>query len=108
MASRSVGAPAKGPTMLTGDQLHAARILARLDPEQLAGQAGLTGAAVVALEQAGMAVIPDSITANAVKRALEKAGIVFLSEGGRGVLLKRTGAPDEGLRPDALNAGNDD
>jgi 16S rRNA U1498 N3-methylase RsmE len=94
--------------MLTGDQLHAARILARLDPEQLADQAGLTGAAVVALEQAGGAVIPESITANAVRRALEKAGVVFLSEGGRGVLLSTAGIPDEGMRPEALNAENDD
>jgi tRNA U34 5-methylaminomethyl-2-thiouridine-forming methyltransferase MnmC len=60
-------------------------------------------------EDGPVAVTPAE--ARAVRGALEKAGVEFIAEngGGAGVRLsKRSGRPDEGLRPDQLTSENDD
>jgi hypothetical protein len=46
----------------------------------------------------------------ALQAALERHGVIFLAaDGGEGlgVRLRRTGPPDEGLRPDQLTSDND-
>jgi hypothetical protein len=48
--------------------------------------------------------------ARALRWALEGAGVEFIAENGGGVgvrFSKRSGRPDEGLRPDQLTSEND-
>jgi hypothetical protein len=48
--------------------------------------------------------------AGALRRALERAGVEFIAENGGGVgvrFSKRSGRPDQGLRPDQLTSEND-
>ena len=80
---------------------------ARWDVPTLAGKAGLTPEAVAALER-GLSAEPSA--REAVRYALEQAGLAFIPEdetGGPGLRLRRSGFRDEGLRPEQLNAEND-
>ena len=45
----------------------------------------------------------------AIRVALEDQGVIFIEAGdeGPGVRLRRSGPPDEGLRPDQLTSEND-
>jgi hypothetical protein len=51
---------------------------------------------------------PHGTTLEALQQALEAAGVIFIAENGEGpgVRLKKE-RPDEGKRPDELNAEND-
>ena len=73
--------------MTNETQIHAARVLLAWSQQDLADRAILSVASIQRLESG--AVDPRSSTVNAVKSALEKAGIEFVSgEGVIGVLLR--------------------
>lgn len=91
-------------------QLRAARALLGISPDELADAAG-TDAATVAIAEADAAAIATEAL-QALVAALEEAGVVFLATGeseigGPGVRL-RDGEAEVSLRPEELNAANDD
>lgn len=96
----------------TGAQLRAARALLELSEEAVAERTGLSPAAVAAAEADDPRpnAEADRVT---IREVLAAAGAVFLSlgeapDGGAGVRLRRPETEDDGMRPDELNAANDD
>lgn len=72
---------------MTANQCRAARALLRWTQQDLAdaSEVGITAIRVFEMER----VEPRRVTINALKAALEKAGIEFIAKGGRtGVVLK--------------------
>ncbi|KQV81996.1 helix-turn-helix transcriptional regulator [Rhizobium sp. Root1220] len=97
--------------MITATQLRGARAMTGMSIEQLAAASGLPADTIKTLEHNEADGEPHALLA--VKDALEKAGIIFIAsgnqdEGGPGVRLKTRSAADEGIRPENLNAANDD
>ena len=70
---------------------------------QLAEAAGLAPALVAEFERNGGQTPAAAV--RAMRRALERAGVEFTSDGGPGVRLKP--APVEFFRPDQLTSEND-
>lgn len=97
--------------LITGSQLRAARALVRWSAEDLAASSRVTPDAIVQAEAEDGPVSVTAADARALRLALEKAGVQFLSEDSAGVgvrFAKRSGKPDEGLRPEQLSSENDD
>ena len=97
--------------MITGTQIRGARAMTGMSIQQLATASGLSAKIISALEQGEGSGEPQAFLA--AKHALEAAGIIFIAsgnhdEGGPGVRLKARGNGDDGLRPEELNATNDD
>jgi transcriptional regulator with XRE-family HTH domain len=96
--------------MITSAQLRGARAMIGLSMEELAADSRLPLSALQALEtDVGTA---EHSSLSAVRAALEARGILFLSSGsqeagGPGIRLK-SWDEDEGIRPENLNATNDD
>lgn len=96
--------------MFTSAQLRAARALLGLSREALAAAAGIEPSEVAAAEADSAALATES--QRMLHEALEAAGAVFIAAGeggagGPGVRL-RDGAAEPALRPEELNAANDD
>ncbi|MGI2033740.1 helix-turn-helix domain-containing protein [Rhizobium panacihumi] len=97
--------------MLTVSQLRAARAMIGLSVEELATLTGLSSSEIGEAEKGE--TVADALLSSRLQSALESRGIVFLAAGqddvsvGPGIRL-RSGPPDEGLRPERLNATNDD
>ena len=95
---------------ITGSQLRAARALVRWSPDDLAEQSRV---AVATIRDAEAEDVPVSVTAaeaRALRLALERAGVEFISENGGGAGVRfamPSHPPDEGLRPDQLSSEND-
>ena len=92
--------------MITTAQIRGACAMLGLSLETLAGEAKLPPAALQDLENG------DAKALQALRAALEARGIVFLANGsqepgGPGVRLK-SWDEDGGIRPENLNATNDD
>jgi transcriptional regulator with XRE-family HTH domain len=95
--------------MMTPAQCRAARALIDWSQQQLAEAARVGNATIRNFENGRSS--PQHATLDVLRRALEAAGVEFISEngGGPGVRLrKRTGSPDEGLRPEQLTSENTD
>ncbi len=97
--------------MLTPAQCRAGRALLDWSREQLV-DASMVGLRTVVDFERG-AREPRRVTLDALRRALEKAGIEFIAEngGGPGVRLRKGGAkgdPNASLPVEKLNASNDD
>jgi len=92
---------------VTPAQIRAARALLGLSLEQLAADSGIDPATLVRAELANNERADQDIAE--VARALERAGAMFIAEDaeGAGVRLRKSTAA-EGLRPEQLNAANDD
>lgn len=80
--------------MLTSDQIRAARALVRWSAEELAKRAGVGISTVQRMEKADG--VPSSVGPNlqAIQRAFEAAGVIFIAENGEGPgvrLRKRDG-----------------
>jgi len=77
--------------MLTGEQIRGARSMLRLEQSRLAEMAGVSLPTIKRLEKIEGAVSGHVGTIEAIKSALESAGIEFLPEngGGPGVRLRR-------------------
>lgn len=97
--------------MLTLSQLRAARAMIGLTVDELATLTGLSSSDIHDAEKGE--AFSDALLASRLQGALESRGIVFLAAGqedasiGPGIRL-RSGQQDEGLRPERLNATNDD
>jgi transcriptional regulator with XRE-family HTH domain len=95
--------------MFTSAQSRAARGLLDWSQTDLATKAGISLSTVRDFETGKRSPIANNLAA--MRKALEAAGIEFIPEngGGAGVRLrKRTGPPDEGLRPEQLTSENAD
>ena len=95
---------------ITGSQLRAARALVRWSADDLAERSRVAVATIVQAEAEDGIVPVMAADARVLRAALEKAGVEFLPEngGGAGVrFAKRSGKPDEGLRPEQLSSEND-
>lgn len=94
--------------MITSAQLRAGRALIGLSESELAGRACLSIPTIKRAEANVELGISDAAMA-AIRIALEDQGVIFIDAGdeGPGVRLRRSGPPDEGLRPDQLTSEND-
>jgi transcriptional regulator with XRE-family HTH domain len=90
-------------------QLRAGRALLGLSQPELAGRACLSLPTIKRAEADGELAASAAAVA-AIRVALEDQGVIFLEAGGGegpGVRLRRSGPPDEGLRPSQLTSDND-
>ena len=97
--------------MTTAAQLRAARALIGKSVDDLAALTGIEASAITALEAGHPDAQPGSL--EKLRTALENQGVIFVAsgdqdQGGSGVRLVDRGNTDDGLRPDQLNAANDD
>ena len=70
--------------MLTGEQIRAARALARIEQTDLAARAEVSVETVKRLEGMRGTVAAQMATVLAIKRALEVAGVIFIDANGEG------------------------
>ena len=74
--------------MLTGELIKAARALLRADQRTLAQSSGLSVATIKRLELVEGPIGGRASTEDALRRALEEAGLIFIEEDGQGVGLR--------------------
>jgi transcriptional regulator with XRE-family HTH domain len=81
--------------LLAAEQLRAARALLRWDQKTLATAAGISVETVKRLEGMSGPVSAHSVTVDVLQKALEAAGVEFITEngGGPGVRLKKRQRP---------------
>jgi len=82
--------------MLTGEQIRAARALARLEQSQLAETSGVSVPTIKRLETMRGPISANTTTEAAIRRAFTEAGVIFIDENGQGPgvrLIKRTNEP---------------
>jgi hypothetical protein len=94
---------------ITPAQLRAGRALLGLSQAELSGRACLAVMTIKQAEAEGEAHASEAARA-AIQVALEDQGVIFLAADGGdgpGFRLRRSGPPDEGLRPDQLTSDND-
>ena len=93
--------------MISAAQCRAARALLDWTQDDLARATGLSAVSIRAFEHGGEMRASNRIL---LSSAFERAGVQLIPEngGGPGVRLRKSGPPDEGMRPDQLNASNDD
>ena len=70
--------------MLTGEQIRAARGLARLDQAQLAQLSELSLPTIKRLEKAVGPIGANVSTESAIRRAFDGVGVIFIDENGEG------------------------
>jgi hypothetical protein len=102
--------PSDNFSPITGSQLRAARALVRWSPDKLAESSWVAVATISDAETEEDSVSVTAADVQALRRALEKAGVEFIPENGGGVgvrFAKRSRPPDEGLRPEQLTSEND-
>ena len=78
--------------MLTGEQIRAARGLARMEQSELAAAADVSLETVKRLEKARGPISANTSTEAAIRRAFDTAGVIFLDDdegGGPGVRLRK-------------------
>lgn len=80
--------------MLTGEQIRAARALARMDQAELAAAANLSLPTVKRLEGQVGAISANTSTEAALRSAFGAAGVIFIDENGQGpgVRMRKPGA----------------
>ncbi len=97
---------------MTPRQARAARAILKLGVREVAELAKVTPNTVSRVEQDDMGPRgPQAVTVEAIKRVYETKGIIFLdagdvTSGGPGVRI--SAQPELGMRPEDLNASNDD
>lgn len=77
--------------MLTSDQIRAARALLKWDQKALAQASKVSLATIKRIEPLSGPVVANAVTIDALRRALEGAGIEFITEngGGAGVRFRK-------------------
>jgi transcriptional regulator with XRE-family HTH domain len=70
--------------MLTGEQIRAARALARMDQIKLAAAAGLSLPTIKRLEKMEGPISANTNTETALRRAFGDHGVIFIDENGEG------------------------
>ncbi|SMD08694.1 helix-turn-helix transcriptional regulator [Rhizobium sp. RU36D] len=98
--------------MISNAQIRAARALLGLGIDELSAASGVSASTIREIEAADNSRL-DGTEAVALKTALDRLGVAFLSpgdccDGGEGLRLKARQETSEGIRPENLNATNDD
>ena len=77
--------------MLTGEQIRAARGLARMEQAELAQRAELSAQTVKRLERTVGPIAANTSTEARIRKAFSDAGVIFIDEngGGAGVRLRK-------------------
>lgn len=77
--------------MVTSEQVRAARALVRMEQKDLAESSGVSLPSIKRLETQRGPLAAQARTIDAIRRALEKAGVEFIPEngGGQGVRLRK-------------------
>ena len=97
--------------MLTSSQIRAARALTGISKDALCAASGLSSVEFDNAEAHD--ALPDPTISERLRAFFETRGVIFLAAGdggsgmGPGVRLKQDGQ-EEGMRPEDLNAANDD
>lgn len=80
--------------MLTGEQIRAARALARMGQVELAQAAGVSAPTIKRLEGIAGPISANTSTEAAIREAFSAAGVIFLDPNGEGagVRLRKPGA----------------
>ena len=98
--------------MTTSEQIRAARALLRWEQKDLAEASAVSLPSIKRLETIPGALAAQARTVDALRCALEAAGVEFIAEngGGAGVRLRKgaRGDPDASLRVEDLNSANDE
>lgn len=97
--------------MTTAAQIRAARALIGKTVDDLSALSGVEASAISAIENGPADAPPGAL--EKLRTALEAQGVTFVSsgdqdQGGNGVRLSARSDTDDGLRPEQLNATNDD
>jgi transcriptional regulator with XRE-family HTH domain len=92
---------------MTPVQMRMARAALGWGVRELAEKAGVTASTVTRIENGSDA---KQSTLMAIRSSFEAAGVIFIDENGEGPGVRlRKGLPsNEGIRPDELNASNDE
>src|SRR6516164_7615240 len=79
--------------MLTSEQIRGARAMLRIEQRDLAEQSGVSLETIKRIERTPGAVSAYASTVDAIRRALEAAGVEFIPEngGGPGARLRKAG-----------------
>ena len=77
----------------TGEQLRAARAMLRLEQTALATAAGVSAETIKRLEGMAGPVSANARTLDAIVKALEAAGVLFIPENGEGPGVRMRKAP---------------
>ncbi|PZU87138.1 MAG: hypothetical protein DI528_07950 [Shinella sp.] len=98
--------------MATPAQIRAARALLGITVDQLSAKSGISAFLILQTEAEEQANV-DPSTLHTLKLALQASGIMFLGDGdsppgGVGVRFAERDDEDDGVRPEDLNAANDD
>lgn len=96
--------------MVSIRQVKAARALLGWSQADLAERSGVSSPTIKRLEAVDGPIGGRLDTADAMRSALEAAGIEFIAEngGGPGVRLRERARHEEGRHPEDLNSSNDD
>ena len=95
-------------TLITSEQVRAARALLRWDENDLAGAAKLPASTIGRLEATPGSLIADASAIAAVRATLEAAGVEFLEENGSGPGVRLRKPASEAIDVEELNASNDE
>ena len=76
--------------MLTSEQIRAARALLRLEQKELAALAGISVETIKRLEKTPGSVSAYTGTVEAIRKALEGAGVAFTNDDEPGVKLRHS------------------
>lgn len=82
--------------MLSGEQIQAGRVLARMKQPELASASGVSVDTIKRLEGMRGMVSAQTGTVIAIRRALEAAGVIFIDENGEGPGVRLRKAPAGG------------
>jgi transcriptional regulator with XRE-family HTH domain len=96
--------------MISSEQVRGARAMLRWEQKNLAEASGVSLATIKRLEMQPGSIMANRPTVEALKRALESAGVEFIAEngGGAGVRLRKQGADVGTIAAGDLNASNDE
>ncbi len=95
--------------MITSEQIRGARAMLRIEQSELAARAGVSLETIKRIERKPGPVSALAATLEAIRKALEAAGVAFIDEDGEGpgVRLRRKPEPNT-IAAEDLNASNDE
>ena len=99
----------KATFVITSEQVRAARALIRWEQRDLAESSKVSLPSIKRLETSPGQLSAQPRTVDAIRAALEAAGVIFVAEngGGPGVRLRKI-PPQESIPSEDLNASNDE
>ena len=94
--------------MLTSEQIRAARAMLRIEQANLAALAGVSLETIKRIERRPGRISALAATLDAIRAALEAAGVEFIAENGGGAGVRLRKAQPAAIPVGDLNASNDE